>query len=254
MPPPSSPCRVMTASPRTAVPPNDSPARLSGWPSKRVRKLSDQSAMKPQLAGRSGVTSIPALARTSTQRPSEPSRGQLAPPSASTVASACALTSPSGCAEEQGAIVIPADPLMARPERDPQSIEAPQPRAQQRRALERFGKHPPAGADEGRLAQAFAPRAQRRWRERLDRGPQVRHGGTVAREEGFERFAVRQIEAAAAGEQELPSGRRHPIVERDRGASARQDLGGHQPGRTGANDGDLGWAAFVHNSPEFCFE
>ena len=88
MPPPSSPCRVISASPRTDWPPNDSPIRFSGWPSKRSRNTSDQWATKPQFAGRSGATATPAFASASTQPPSEPSRGQLAPPSASTTASA----------------------------------------------------------------------------------------------------------------------------------------------------------------------
>ena len=76
------------ASPRTDCPPNDSSIRFSGWPSKRSRNTSDQLATKPQFAGRSGATAMPAFASTSTQPPSEPSRGQLAPPSASTTASA----------------------------------------------------------------------------------------------------------------------------------------------------------------------
>ena len=49
---------------------------------------SDHGATNPQLDGRSGAISTPAFASTSAQPPSEPSRGQLAPPSASTTASA----------------------------------------------------------------------------------------------------------------------------------------------------------------------
>src|SRR5258708_13204708 len=77
---------VMMASPRTLRDPNDNAAPLSGWPSKRSRKMPDQATAKPQLADRSGDMVTPLPARMSTHAPSEPSRGQLAPPSASTVA------------------------------------------------------------------------------------------------------------------------------------------------------------------------
>ena len=64
--------------------------RFSGAPAKRPRRWSDQAMWKPQLAGRSGATPSSSPA----QAPSEPSRGQEAPPSASTVAAGRSSTGP----------------------------------------------------------------------------------------------------------------------------------------------------------------
>src|SRR6185437_4145413 len=74
---------------------NDKAMPLSGCPSKRLRKTSDQTTLKPQLAGLSDATVAPFAASISTHAASEPSRGQLAPPSASTVARASTVRSPS---------------------------------------------------------------------------------------------------------------------------------------------------------------
>jgi len=51
---------------------------------------------KPQFEGRKGATSTPRADRNGVQLPSAPRRGQLAPPSASTVASAMKVNSPPG--------------------------------------------------------------------------------------------------------------------------------------------------------------
>ena len=48
------PVRVTMASPRIVCLPNVSATPLSGWPSKRSRKISDQATVKPEFAGRSG--------------------------------------------------------------------------------------------------------------------------------------------------------------------------------------------------------
>ncbi len=87
---------MTSASPRTLRPPSDSAMRLSGSPSKRSRNTADQFTSTPALAGRSGAMPMPARAMISAQLPSEPRRGQLAPPSASTVASARSVTTPDG--------------------------------------------------------------------------------------------------------------------------------------------------------------
>jgi hypothetical protein len=47
-----------------------------------------------------------------------------------------------------------------------------------------------------------------------------------------------EIEAAAAGHQELAPRRGHPVVDRDRSASPRQHFGGHQAGWSRADHGD----------------
>ena len=160
----------MMASPRTLCAPNDSAMPLSGWPSKRSRKMSDQATVKPQLAGRSGDIVTPLAASVSTHAPSDPSRGQLAPPSASTVALRIDDARSVRRFKQQAALLVPAGPAVAQRELHAHRIEPPQPCAQQRRGLERFGKHPAAGADEGRLPQRLAPCAQRVRRKRLDRG------------------------------------------------------------------------------------
>ena len=158
--PPSMPARVIMASPRTVRVPNDSAAPLSGWPSKRSRKIPDQATVKPQLAGRSGDIATPFAESVSTHAPSEPSRGQLAPPSASTVAPALTVNSPSGVRNQRSPVLFPANPAVTHLELNAQGIEPPQPRPQQRRSLERTRKHPAAGADKGRLAQRVTPLAQ----------------------------------------------------------------------------------------------
>ena len=89
MPPPSIPYSVMTASPRTEWPLKLSRMDFSGWPLARPRKWSVQSTVKPQLAERRGAIEMPLLARIVVQSPVAPRRGQLAPPRARMVASAC---------------------------------------------------------------------------------------------------------------------------------------------------------------------
>jgi hypothetical protein len=59
---------------------------FSGAPAKRSLKTSVQFTANPQLAGRSGAISTLQPPRISVQLPVEPSRGQLAPPSARIVA------------------------------------------------------------------------------------------------------------------------------------------------------------------------
>jgi hypothetical protein len=72
---------------------------FSGAPAWRWLKNGVQSTSNPQLAGCSGAMSMPRAASVPVQAPSEPSSGQLPPPSASTVASARAIVSPSGVAK-----------------------------------------------------------------------------------------------------------------------------------------------------------
>ena len=144
-----------------------------------------------------------------------------------------------GRLKRQTAVVVPAGPAVAQRELHAHGIQPPQPRPQQRRGLERFRKHPAAGADEGRLPQRFAPFAQGIRRKCLDRGREMRHRFAVAREKCRQRFAVGQIEPAAPGHQELAAGGRHRVIDGDAGAALRQHLGRHQPGRTGADDGDV---------------
>ena len=128
---------------------------------------------------------------------------------------------------------------MAQCEADTGGIEPPQPSAQQRRGLERLREHAAARSDEGLLAEALTPGANRGWRKRLDRGTQARRGVAVAGEEALHVLAVGEIEAAAPGQQELAPDRWPSVIHRDARAMVRQHLGRHQPGRARADNGDV---------------
>jgi hypothetical protein len=69
---------------------------FSGAPACLAARCSLQPMSKPQFDGRSGAVSTPAACSAGSQAPSEPSRGQLPPPSASSTASARTVTSPAG--------------------------------------------------------------------------------------------------------------------------------------------------------------
>ena len=118
-------------------------------------------------------------------------------------------------------------------------IEPPQPRAQQWRCLEGLRKHPAAGTDEGRLPQRFAPGAQRIRRECLYCRREMRHRCAISLQKFRQRFTVGEIESAAPRHQELAACRRHRVVDGHVGAALRQHLSRHQPGGTGADDGDV---------------
>ena len=133
------------------------------------------------------------------------------------------------------ALFVPADPMMTQLECDTGVAEPPQPRAQQRRGLERLGKHAAARSDEGVLAEPLAPGAHGGRRKRFDRGAQMRHRRAVAQQKRTEIFAVGEIEAAAPGQQEFSADRRHAVIDGDAHAALRQHLGRHQAGRPGTD-------------------
>jgi hypothetical protein len=81
--------------------------------------------------------------------------------------------------------------------------------------------------------------AKRHGRKCFDRGGEPRHRFAISRKEIRQRFAVREVEAATAGQQELAAGRRHPLVDCDARATLRQHLGRHQTGRSAADDGNV---------------
>ena len=97
---------------------------LQSPPSKRDRKTLDQVTSTPELAGPSGTTAISASAKISAQRPSEPSFGQLAPPSARRAASASIVNrSAIGGSEQQSAGRREASPQMPCLDGDPEAVE-----------------------------------------------------------------------------------------------------------------------------------
>ena len=48
-----------------------------------------------------------------------------------------------------------------------------------------------------------------------------------------------EVEAAAAGEQELAADRRHPVIDRDGDALTGEHFGRHQPGGAATNNGGI---------------
>ena len=200
---------------------------LRGWPSNLSRNNADHDTVKPQLLGCSGSITMPSSDRVAAQRPSDPSCGQLAPPSARTVASERNASRPSGVSK-------PSEPSGSQPVQrcrgrnfTPRRVEPLQPGAQQRGRLERRREDPPARADERLLAETLAPDAQIRWREPQDGTAQQCGRIAVTGHEAMDVFAMRQVQAAAAGQQELAPGRGHAVVERHPGTAAAQHLGGH---------------------------
>ena len=168
--------------------------------------------------------------------PSEPSRGQLAPPSASTVASASRATSASSRVEAKPPGVVPAGPAVAKCECVRRARQPPQPGAQQRRGLELFGNTRPLEPTKVGSPELFAPGAQARRAKRLDRVPQRGRGLAVARQKRGSGFAVREVEPPRPASRNLRADRRHPLVDGDRDPGARQHLGRHQPGGPAADD------------------
>ena len=70
--------------------------------------------------------------------------------------------------------------------------------------------------------------------------PQPSLGGAVAAEQPLQVLAVREVQPAAPRQQELAPERGHPVVHGDARAAAGEHLRRHQPGRTAADDGDVG--------------
>ena len=194
--------------------PNVSATPLSGWPSKRSRKTSDQATVKPLLAGRSVDIFTPFAARVQPMHHPIPAAASLRHRVPARLRASRRRAVHPAFENEDG----PARPSrssgdaarVARP-----SIQPPQPGPQQRRCLEGFWKNPPAGADKRFLPQRLAPVAQRLWRERFDGRCEMRHRLAVARKECGKRFAVREVEPASPGHQEFAAGRRHRVIDGD---------------------------------------
>ena len=89
------------ASPRTVRPAWVRAIPFTGRPAKRSRNRGDQATSKPALAARKGDSVAPRASTSPLQAPSEPRRGQLAPPRARTTASGRSIRSPSGVSNIQ---------------------------------------------------------------------------------------------------------------------------------------------------------
>ena len=207
------------ASPRTVCGPKDSATPFSGWPSKRSRKISDHATVKPQLAG--------------TQRRYRHALGsQRFHPSA-----VGAQPRPARAAERQHRRAG-IDGACGRPAFETARPSASQPLQRCRNAnrtpiASSRRSHARSNGDalkpsetpcrwSRQMSVAPAPRSRRATRpaetprSRLRDATRPRRSASEIRQ----RFAVRQIESAAPGHQELAARRRHRVVDGDAGAAA----------------------------------
>ena len=136
--------------------------------------------VKPQLAGRSAMTSTPWTVRISTQPPSDPAAASLRR-QARGRSRRVDGASPSACSKAGRRYRPSRSSRWRNANSTPAGVEPSQPGAQQRRGLERFRKHAPAcrqrSADPAPRSSADDVR-----RERLDRGCRLRRVA-VARQE-----------------------------------------------------------------------
>ncbi len=188
---------MLIASPRTLARPKESAIPFSGSPSNSSLKCSDQLVRKPHWPGAAARWRLPPAAsprpnrRRSQDAASSRPRARARWPRRN-------LDLALGASENRRALA-PATPFVMRPEIDAKGGEPPQPRAQQRRSLEAGGEDAPARADEGRLAEAVAPGAQRGRGKAFERLAQARARRPVTREQDLEILRVGDVEAAAAG-------------------------------------------------------
>ena len=96
---------------------------------------------------------------------------------------------------------------MAGPELDVNLVQSLKPGAQQRRRSKRLREHPITRAKKGRLPQASGPAPQVGGRERPDGRLEKRAGLAKADQHVIDWFAMSDVEATAASEQELAANR-----------------------------------------------
>ena len=247
----------MTNSPRCvnrdASGPQASATVFTGAPSKRLRKHSLQpgnvppladarETSKPQFEGASGAMPAPARVNHSVHAPSEPSCGQLAPPSANTTHIARTSAGPTGVfissdhpPPSSAAILQHRCRVWNRRRAQPV-----QPGAQQGRRFHVAREDAARTADEGLDAEAARPVAHRHRAERFQQRCNLALAFVEAADKGRKRFTVRQVQPALAGKQKLAPDRRHRVEDADLHARAGEHVGGHQPGRAAADDGNRG--------------
>ena len=129
--------------------------------------------------------------------------------------------------------------------------ETAEPSAKQGRGFHRARKDSAAAADECLRAEAVRPCDQLFGREAFDGRAHATRVVAIAVEKGGDVLAVRQVQAAASGEQEFSCRRRHPFVDGDPVSVRGNDLGCEKSGWPGADDGDLprGFRRDRHNEP-----
>ena len=216
---------------------------LSGWPSKRSRKISDQATVKPQLAGRSGDI-VDAL------------RGERFHPCAirAKPRPACAAERQHGRASFDGARRHPASETTdgrcsSQPVQRWRSANCTPGESSRRsharssgEALNAFGNTRPLEPTKVGCPSASLHSRNASGGNASIARCKMRHRLAVAREKCRQRLAMREIEPAAPRHQQFAARRRHRVIDGDVSAALRQHLGRHQPGRAGADDGDVFWS------------
>ncbi len=223
---------------------------FNGWPAKRSRNGADQATSKPLLAGRSARTSTPASTRCGTHVPSEPVRGQLAPPSASTVASGRTTDSPSAVRSRSA-------PSSVQPSQRWRTASST-PRSSRRRSHARssaVARHDAGNTRPLEPTDVASPSAAAHLRRSSgvncpDARLEVPTRVAVAIEEGVERFGMREVEPAASGEQQLAPDRRHLLEDRHPAAGGGQHLRRGEARWPAADDGDEWRGVGGHDSDQ----
>ena len=230
MPPPSSPRardHELAAADRSAGLQRDALHRLAEMAAPYARTSPPRS---PALAGANGASATPCAASHPAQAPSEPSRAQLAPPSASTVTVGAAPRAGPVGRVEGAAIAVPAGPAPAGRDLHAQ----PSSRASQARSSgEAFiatGKHPPVEPVKNSWPSPRPRPAPRRGRSAASIGaqparrPRHRRRGKPRTARPWSGSAPTCPPSAACARP-----RASPRPPRTRAPGARQHLGRHQP-------------------------
>jgi uncharacterized protein YdeI (YjbR/CyaY-like superfamily) len=111
-----------------------------------------------------------------------------------------------------------------------------EPCPQQRRGFHVSGKYAPRTADKSVDAQPVHPGTQFVGVEAVKQRPDPVRACAIAAQEGIRRLGVGDVHPALAGHQELATDRWHGVVDVHRQALPGQHLGGHETGRSSANN------------------
>ncbi len=141
--------------------------------------------------------------------------------------------------EGERARLIPAGPVMPHMQDDTQGVQPGPPGPQEGRGLHRLREDPPGRAYECRLAQAFAPGAQRCRVMLDDHRTQPFARLPISTEETGQRFGMGEVQPTPPGHQEFAAWRRHAFKDLDRMTDRGEVFSRNQPGRAGTDNGDL---------------
>ena len=144
-----------------------------------------------------------------------------------------------GRGEHKRTLSIPAGESMMHMETHALRAQASHPAAQERCGFQVGREDATGGADEGLDAQSACKFAQVVGIEHVEPAAQFGLTTAITRHEGLEVIAVRQVQTALAGNQELAPDRTHRVEHIDRDTGRTRRLRRHQPGGTAADDGEL---------------